>query len=422
MDSQCDVSQQTRLLYQGATQAFDERNYAQAGEWFSQLVGDDHLFGLMSRYYAAESFVRCGLEQMKASHFPAAVESFSRAIQYNPKHESLPQYLVGCFYRLRKLDRAIQISDRDTDQHPDQTDPRIRLALTLWSDGQQEKAIHTLREGLLRQPQQAEWYFQLGLMYGAREEFLEAVENLNSAIRLKPDHCDALVNLALCHSALSRHDRAVGLLTKAQQLRPADAKINLWLAMALRAISQTSLVPNVNLVFPQEHSSVEIGDLEELIQMVAREPDVVEAFIAWPELEHENDIFALFSTVLDRALTQQAHRAELHYHRARIHRRMGNDELAIRSCERAVEIDPRGVQALIALAKLYRDTDRNEEAEIRLRQVRDMGYEYADVYYMLGCIYRDWGWGDRARESYDRAIQINTNYRAAREALESLAA
>ena len=71
---------------------------------------------------------------------------------------------------------------------------------------------------------------------------------------------------------------------------------------------------------------------------------------------------------------------------------------------------------------MYRQQNRRQEAEVKLLRVLNMGYEYADVYFELGCIYRDQGEHQRARESYHRALEINVGYREARDALESLAA
>ena len=107
---------------------------------------------------------------------------------------------------------------------------------------------------------------------------------------------------------------------------------------------------------------------------------------------------------------------------ARIHRRLGRRDLAIEYCERAIEINPHQVQALITLARLYLETDRQDDARTRLQQVLDLGHEYADVYFYLGCIHRDRGQRDQAKTSYHKALQINGGYKAARDALEALAA
>ena len=102
--------------------------------------------------------------------------------------------------------------------------------------------------------------------------------------------------------------------------------------------------------------------------------------------------------------------------------RLGRADEAIEATERAVGIDPRYVQALVQLAKLYQRTDRCADAATRLEQTVLLGAEYADTYYLLGNLYRDTGQLERARWAYEHALRINNRYEAARRALESLAA
>ena len=74
------------------------------------------------------------------------------------------------------------------------------------------------------------------------------------------------------------------------------------------------------------------------------------------------------------------------------------------------------------MGKLYRDTDRTEDATTRLEQAIVAGAEYADVYYLLGNLYRDQGQVGRARSAYRRALAINNRYEAAQQALAALSA
>jgi tetratricopeptide (TPR) repeat protein len=343
-------------------------------------------------------------------------------LKFDPGHGSLPQYLACCFVRLRRFGDAVRYSDRETAMHAERNDPRIRLALSQWCDGQQESAIQSLRDGISLQPEQVEWHFQLGVLLAAREEHEAAARALRHVIGLKPDHAAALFHLALCCGALNEPLEAVRLLSQAQRFKPHDARIALFLAMASSALSGTPAVPALRLTPPVAMPAVDIEDIEELTIIVRHEPEVVEAFVRLPAVGHDTDIFELLSAVLERAVLREPMRAELHYHQAQIYRRLGKSDLAIASCERAIEIEPKLVQALVTLAKLYLDTDRRMDAQARFQQVLDLGYEYADVHFQLGCIYREQGEKQQAEESYRKALQINSSYGAALEALESLAA
>ena len=93
---------------------------------------------------------------------------------------------------------------------------------------------------------------------------------------------------------------------------------------------------------------------------------------------------------------------------------------AIAENERAVEINPKFIRALVKLGELYQKTDRSADAKTRLERAVAAGAEYADVYYLLGNIYRDEGKVTHARSAYRHALLLNKRYEAALEALEAL--
>ena len=77
---------------------------------------------------------------------------------------------------------------------------------------------------------------------------------------------------------------------------------------------------------------------------------------------------------------------------------------------------------MIHLAKLYRKTHCPADAMERLERVLELGAGYADVYVLLGQLYRETGQTGRARSAFHQAIRINGDYAAAKEALEALPA
>lgn len=422
MDQPSPTLQERKRQYLLALRAFEGQDYFAAARTFAVVAAEQDLCGRISGYYAAEASLRLGLQLMQQADFEAAVRSFEQALQFNPRSHTLAQYLACSFAKLKRFDRAILYSDREVSLRFSESDPRIRLALSQWRDGQQAAALQTLREGILLQPDQVEWHFQFGVMLSAREEHHDALESFRQVIELVPTHAEALMHLGLCHGVLQEPEEAVHYLSLAQHERPHSAKIGLFLAIALKAAAPLEPSRPLEIATPVTAPVVGLEDVEELTQIVSDEPEVIEAFVGSPELENDGNLFELLAAVLDRAILRRPRSAELHLHRGQAYGRLGRADQAIASCERAIEIDPGLVQALVTLGKLYLQSKRHDDAQIRLEQVLDLGYEYADVHFHLGCIYRDRGEQKRAKESYHRALQINSGYVAAREALESLAA
>jgi tetratricopeptide (TPR) repeat protein len=415
-------SRERKHDYQRALRALRSKDYSIALALFSELATGEDLCAALSRYYAGEACQRLGVEQLQQHDFEAAAQSFKRAATFNPQNHSLAKHLACCFAQMGKFEEAGRFADREASHHNAESAPRIRLALCQWRDGQQAAAIQTLRTGTTLQPHNGDWHFQLGVLLAAREAHDSAIAELKRAVELLPNPGEALKHLGLCHGARREAGEAVRCLSLAQQHRPHDAVIGLYLAMAAKAASGAVGAPQVSLTLPDAAPVVEVADIEELTQLISDEPEVIEAFLSLSQTESDEDVFELLAAVIDRSALKAPNDADLFYHRARIHGRLGRRDLAIEYCERAVEINPSQVQALITLARLYLETDRQDDARTRLQQVLALGHEYADVYFHLGCIYRDCGQREEAKTSYHKALQINGGYQAAREALEALAA
>ncbi|MEK7757290.1 MAG: tetratricopeptide repeat protein, partial [Planctomycetota bacterium] len=199
-----------------------------------------------------------------------------------------------------------------------------------------------------------------------------------------------------------------------------DARIGLLLAEAAKAMQQQGLAVRVRANIAEVEVSEDRRGIEELSRLIEADPDFVDAFLSIPAGEVDERVFAMLLSTLEVALERQPEHAELHFHCGRVLDRLGRRDAAIGANERAVEIDPTFTRALIELGKLYRDTDRTEDATTRFEQAIFAGAEYADVYYLLGNLYRDQGQVGRARNAYRRALAINNGYEAAQQALVAL--
>jgi tetratricopeptide (TPR) repeat protein len=370
--------------------------------------------------FEAEDLIRRGVCLLNAGQYEEAERVFAEVASSGCTDVPLPCYLAACLLGRNEPDGAAQQFAKLVEPRENGSAARIRYALARWSAGDFEDALHSLREGIRANPEDAELHFQLGALLSGQGCFDEAELRFTQAINIDRRHAEAHVNFALCRGAQEDPGGALAHLRQAQALKPWDARIGLLLAQAAKAASEQGIPPSGQVQMPEPSAETEEEGVDELSRIIAGEPDFVDAFLALPEDKVDSRVFASLLAALTNALAQHPEHAEVHYHRGRVLARLGRQEDAITANERAVQIEPTFTRALIELAKLYQQTDRTNDAVTRLEQAVAAGAEYADVYFLLGNLYRRQGHITKARSAYKRALLINNRYEAALTALEAL--
>jgi tetratricopeptide (TPR) repeat protein len=376
---------------------------------FEGLAHGDSLAARFSRYYAGECHAQLGVRQLSRGDYAAAARSFQSSRRFNSDHTSVADVLSG---GERGGTHHAQISGIDS---------AMCEALALWRAGQTDAALLELESIVESRPADAEVHYQYGLLLAAAEEYDAAINAFKAAVVIAPHHHRATAQIGLCYGVLRRPREAVPHLATAQRLAPHDPAVGLWLALACEAAAGRPARIAPMAVPAVESRALDVADVELLGNVLHHEPELVEALTTL-QTASDDDVFSMVLASLNRAILDHPGQADLFYYRGRIYERLGETQRAIGSYERAVVGNPRHTAALVALGKLYHAAARSREAERRLAEVLRLGCNYADVHYVLGCIYRDQGDRARARRAYQQALTINESYRDAREALSSLAA
>lgn len=373
----------------------------------------------VKRYFESRDLLRRGLCLMNAGCYQDAVTTFSAALRLNPDSASLPECLARAYIGCADYQSAAQQVAKLLQRDPDDITSRVRHAMLLWRSGDTDGAVTSLRESIRAVPDCAELHYQLGNLLAEAGDHEEAEMRFTLAVDLDPKHADALVNLAMCHAGRGQSGRALRLLLKAQSVRPQDARIGMLLGLACQATNQEDRPGSNGLVMP----GGELGGgraADALGKIVEEDPEFVDAFTGLPAKDVEGEVYGMLAEALGKAIARNPNVADLHFHNGTVLERLDRIEGAIAATERAVQLDPRHVRALIQLGKLYRRTGRLREAAERLEQTLRLGVRYADVFLLLGTLYRDSGQVERARNAYQEALVVNKDYREAREALAAL--
>lgn len=131
----------------------------------------------------------------------------------------------------------------------------------LYDDGDYDRALETLKEGLARYPRSVELHVGLGYTRLARDEFAWAKQAFEAALALEPDHEDALVGLGEVLLRLGRRGEALDLFGRVRRGGCAD-DLDLLLSMG-RALYRADLYEdardtfsNASVVHPESAEAV----------------------------------------------------------------------------------------------------------------------------------------------------------------------
>lgn len=95
---------------------------------------------------------------------------------------------------------------------------------------------------------------------------------------------------------------------------------------------------------------------------------------------------------------------------ARLALATGDEESAVKSLRRAIELDPTSADARIALGFEYQSQGYTDEAVVQFEVAARLKPRYADIQYNLGLLYEATNRDQDAKRCYEQALEINPRY------------
>jgi Tfp pilus assembly protein PilF len=188
----------------------------------------------------------------------------------------------------------------------------------LYNEGQYDEALTVLREGLLLYPNSVELHVGVGYAQLAREEYAWARQSFEQAAVLEPEHEDALAGLGETLLKLGQDEAAMRCFRRTLELGYAD-DLDLMLQVG-RSLFREASVRDSKPMFDAAKDFFETA--------VQQAPDSAEAIACMGYSQH----------------------------------RLGDDDAAIASLRRSLQLDGDHNEARIYLANVLYDQGENEAA------------------------------------------------------------
>jgi len=140
---------------------------------------------------------------------------YKEVIQKQPNFIVGYEYAAYNYYKMGKLEVAINLLKKAVDLNLTTTSLISRLGLYLQEAGRPEESIQILERAVEQDPNYTEAYNYLGVSYFKSGQADKAVEMFKKAIKLDADYAMAINNLGNCYLTLKEYDSAIEEYKKA---------------------------------------------------------------------------------------------------------------------------------------------------------------------------------------------------------------
>lgn len=240
----------------------------------------------------------------------------------------------------------------------------------LYNEGDYDKALAVLREGLAIYPNSVELHIGVGYAYHAREEFAWAKRSFEEALVLDPEHEDALAGYAETILRFGRKDEAISTFRRTVELGYSD-DVDLMLQIG-RALFREGIIEESKTYF------------EIAVEMA---PESGEAVACLGYAQHRLGADTDAIVTLNKALALDPEHVEARVYLGNIHYDRSEYEQALQNLERSTpedHWDELGIWRLIELKKvLYKLPESDPELRPWELRIDELTSETDDIDEML---------------------------------------
>jgi tetratricopeptide (TPR) repeat protein/O-antigen ligase len=328
-----------------------------------------------------------------------AYEKLKAGYRFRPFDPSLGVFYGGIAQETNHVDEALEINLRAREQHPHFTNVLNQLGNIYWRKGQKKEAEEAYREVLSIHPEFTEALRNLASLYIEQARFPDARTLLEKLVALESGDPAHQLDLGEVYRALRKRERARETLVGLLKRWPDNARAHVALAHLTReekrfADAERLYRRALELDAKLTQAHFFLGTLLfEMARPADGRRELAEALALEPGNAQVRDAFRrLVRSPTATAPTPTAPAA----------RAVDETEDSLRA---ELARDPRSVGLLRALAQLYLDSGRLDEARPQLERIAEIDPKDTMAWGKLGKTHEARGAWARALSTYQRALE-----------------
>jgi len=241
------------------------------------------------------------------------------------------------------------------------------------------------------EPDNEEALTLLGIIRGRQQRYLESEALFRRLVQLNPKSAMASTNLASSLAAQHKFDQAIEQYKQAQILAPEDSDLKLKLArlyvergLFTDALSTLDAIPPgrfPSAAIPIKAASlVALGRKSEASALIPRAKDSPVVAMDVAEVFLDGNLPDRALEALDLAIPGlQRPPARFYYLKGRARQAKGQTTAALSNFRQALAIDPKSIDALLAIADIYALKNKHAEAMAILKRARTLAPDAVPV-------------------------------------------
>jgi len=284
---------------------------------------------------------------------------------------------VGCFKRIALLDPSWE--------------NRYNLSLALLYDGQFAEASKLLSTLHNERPSNADALMFLGFAFEMQEKMPEALEAYRSAAVADPTNPDRTLDYTRVLMDTDRYDEAIQFIQSGTTETASSSPIKLRLGA----------VEMIKGDYPAAREAFNAA--------LAEDPELDAAYVGLAQTYARQGNNAEAIRVLEAARSKSPGRYLLEYYFGLLASRLGREDEAIVSLERAADLEPRSPDPSFELGKIYASKQDWPDARKEFEHVIALNPKLVPAHYQLSQVYSHLGFHAEAKQEAEQAkTLVNT--------------
>ena len=307
---------------------------------------------------AAYSAYLRGLMLEREADLPGALDAYRLALEYDHRSPRLYARMGATHLKLGDTDQALRAFTRALELEPRHPEALRWVAMLHASQGQLDQAIAAYEELLALQPDDQFILSTLADLYVLQGQLEQAIGLYRRMIAENGSSSQLHFNLGVLCGRLERFDEAIQELSRAFELAPDSLEVRVALGLTY--------------------------------ELSGRYPEAA---------AHYED-----------AIRFDPLNPRLYHHAARAAFNSRQYERAVANYSAVLDLAPRDFEAVMGLVRVWLAQSKFEEAEVFLaKQLKELG-QPAELYVVLGIVYREAKQHAEALRAFERSIERQADY------------